>query len=514
MLPQRNSDRATTGVPGLDDVLDGGLVSHQLYLVDGNPGAGKTTLALQFLLEGRRAGERCLYVTLSESRAELAAGAASHGWVLDGIEVLELATDLSNLGAGELTMFNPSEVELTETTRRVLDMFERMQPQRMVLDSLSELRLLAQTSLRYRRQILALKQFFSGRGCTVLLLDDRTAEVRDLQLQSIAHGVISLDHEAPPYGPARRRLNVAKFRGSNFRSGYQDMAIRAAGVEVYPRLVASEHIKPFARDVVASGVQRLDALLGGGIERGTSTLLVGPAGCGKSTITLQYAAAAAGRGDHVAVFLFEESRVLLLARAAGLGMSIHEGEGPGRVSLTRVDPSAISPGEFAQAVRRAVDHGGARVIVIDSLNGLLNTMPAGQSMQAQLHELLTYLGNKGVATFLVAAQSGVLGLTMRAPIDTSYLADTVVLFRMFEHLGAVKKSVAVIKKRSGRHEESIRELWFDADGVHLSDPLLHLRGVLSGVPEETAVHLPDPTSGAAPDLAFPDAANGGIRHDE
>ena len=478
-------ERAPLGIRGLDDILQGGLIRGRLYLLDGNPGAGKTTLALQYLLEGVRRGERCLYVTLSETREELAAGAASHGWSLDGIEVLELlATEEDLDGEGELTMYHPAEVELTKTTRHVLEATERLRPDRMVLDSLSELRLLAQSSLRYRRQILALKQFFVGRRCTVLLLDDRTAEGPDLQLQSIAHGVVSLNHRAPAYGQSLRQLQVVKFRGSDFRSGFHDFAIRKGGLQVFPRITAAEHERPFERTPIASGVGALDVLLGGGVDRGTTTLLVGPPGTGKSTVAVQYAAAAAARGDHAAIFAFDESRAILLARTRGLGLRIDEGPGAGQIAIRQIDPAEISPGEFGQVVRRAVQDEHARVVVIDSLNGYLNAMPDDQFLTAQLHELLSFLNNQGVATFLVVAQSGLMGTNMRAPVDASYLADAVIMLRMFEHAGKVKKAISVLKKRSGSHEEAIRQIWFDNAGIHLSAPLTHLRGVLGGVPVE------------------------------
>jgi circadian clock protein KaiC len=478
-------DRAPTGVTGLDNILHGGLIPGRLYLVDGNPGAGKTTLALQYLLEGVRAGEKCLYVTLSETKEELAAGAQSHGWSLEGIDVLELVADKDELGGeADLTMYFPSEIELTDTTRKVLEAVERTRPQRMVLDSLSELRLLAQSSLRYRRQILALKQFFVGRGCTVLLLDDRTAEGPDLQLQSIAHGVISLGHKAPAYGRTLRQVQVIKFRGGDFRSGYHDFVIREGGLEVFPRLTAAEHGSDFRRMPIQSGIAALDDLLGGGVDRGTSTLLVGPPGSGKSTVSVQYAVAAAARGDHAAIFAFEESRSILLARSKGLGMVLKEGRGPGEIQVHHIDPAEIAPGEFAEMVRKSVQEDGARVVVIDSLNGYLNAMPEDQFLTAQLHEMLSFLNNEGVATFLVVAQSGMVSSTMRAPVDASYLADAVVMVRMFEHAGKVKKAISVLKKRSGAHEESIRQLWFDAEGIHLSEPLMHLRGILTGVPTE------------------------------
>ena len=477
--------REKTGVRGFDTIACGGLIPQRLYLLDGSPGAGKTTFSLQYLLEGVRRGERCLYVTLSETKEELAAGAASHGWSLDGIEIVELAAEASELdGENDLTMLNPSEVELTETVRKVLAAVERIRPTRMVFDSLSELRLLAQSSLRYRRQILALKQFFVGRKCTVILLDDRTAERPDLQLHSIAHGVISLESAAPAYGKVRRELRILKFRGSEFVSGFHDFVIRRGGIHVFPRLVAAEHTSSFDRSAIASGVAALDALLGGGVNPGTSTLLIGPPGCGKSTVAFQYAAAAAARNDHAAAFIFDETKGALLARSRGLGISFREGTGPGELLIRQVDPSEVSPGEFAAVVREAVEDNRARVVIIDSLNGYLNAMPQNSYLISQLHELLSYLNNHGVATFLVVAQSGMLGSNMMSPIDASYLADSVVLLRYFEHGARVRKAISVVKKRTGPHEESIREIWFDKDGLHLSDPLLQLRGVLTGSPVE------------------------------
>ena len=350
--------RSKTGIPGLDEVLHGGWISQQLYLIDGAPGAGKTTLSLQYLLEGVKRGEKCTYVTLSETKRELEAGAHSHGWSLDGIEIIELIPDEDHLsGEEQLTMLPAAEVELTETTNRMLEAVERSQPTRLIFDSLSELRLLAQGSLRYRRQILALKQFFIGRHCTVLMIDDRTAEGPDLQLHSIAHGVIALNSSAPAYGQIRRELQVMKIRGSNFISGFHDFTIRRGGITVYPRLVAAEHASPYEEGALASGVAALDALMGGGIDRGTSTLLIGPPGSGKSTLALQYAAAAAKRGDHAATFVFDETKSALIARSAGIGMRINEGSGPGQIAIRQIDPVAISPGEFAHDVRDSVERG-------------------------------------------------------------------------------------------------------------------------------------------------------------
>jgi circadian clock protein KaiC len=479
--------RIKTGIAGLEEILQGGLLRERLYLIDGNPGSGKTTLGLQFLLEGRNAGEKCLYVTLSETAEELRQGAASHGWSLDGIEVFELVPDhqAEVLGDGPLTMLEPSDVELLETTRSIIATIERLVPTRIVFDSLSEMRLLAQSSLRYRRQILALKQFFAGRHVTVLMLDDRTAEGPDLQLHSIAHGVIALYSKAPAYGRAFRQVQVLKLRGSDYASGFHDFVIRRGGITVFPRLVAADHGSSFPRVLIASGIKQLDTLLGGGIERGTSTLLVGPPGSGKSTLALQYAAAATDRGDHAAAFAFDESRGALLARSTGMGLALREGTGPGQILLRQIDPVEVSPGEFAALVRHSVENDRARVVIIDSLNGYLNAMTQVNFLTAQLHELLSYLNNKGVTTFMVVAQSGMLGANMSSPIDASYLADSVIIMRYFEHGGSVKKAISVMKKRTGGHEESIRQLWFNNEGVHLSEPLLQLRGVLTGVPVET-----------------------------
>ena len=486
----KSNERVRTGVTGLDEVLQGGFIRDRFYLVDGNPGSGKTTLALHFLREGVRLGERCLYVTLSETREELAEGARSHDWELEDIEVVELIPDQQDalLGGGDITMIHPSDVELSETMSKILAAVERVKPVRMVVDSLSEMRLLAQNSLRYRRQILALKQYFVGRGCTVLMLDDRTAEGPDLQLHSLAHGVIGLYFSAPTYGRARRELQVLKSRGTEFATGFHDFTITRGGFTLFPRLIAADHGAEFPPSLIASGVSSLDVLLGGGVQRGTSTLLAGPPGSGKSTIALQYAAAAAGRGDHAATFIFDETREALLTRTRHIGLRINIGNGAGQIAIRQIDPAEISPGEFVAIVRKSVEQDGARVVIIDSLNGYLNAMPQDNFMAAQLHQLLTYLSNKGVTTFMVVAQSGLIG-SPSSPIDASYLADSVVILRYFEHTGAIRKAISVMKKRTGGHEDAIRQLWFDESGIHLSDPLLQLRGVLTGVPVE---------SGAAP----------------
>src|SRR4051812_43696183 len=400
-----SATRAATGIPGLDDILGGGFTPNRLYLVEGMPGSGKTTLAFQFLLEGVRRGERVLYVTLSETEEEIRLVAESHGWSLKGINIRELVPAESTLEPGEqYSVFHPSEVELSKTTSKMLSDVDKERPSRIVFDSLSELRLLAGNSLRYRRQILALKQFFAGRRCTVLLLDDRTNEEKDTQLQSIVHGVLCLEQLAPEFGAERRRLRIMKFRGTQYRGGYHDFAILPGGLAVYPRLVASEHHQEFQPESIKSGVTALDRLLGGGPDRGTSTLLIGPAGSGKSTISVQYAVAAAARGDHAVIFAFDESVATLLARSESLGIRFREGLKAGQVRLQQIDPAEVSPGEFTSLVREAVEKDHARVVVIDSLNGYLNAMPDEQFLTAQLHELLGYLGRNGVTTLMVVAQ--------------------------------------------------------------------------------------------------------------
>jgi circadian clock protein KaiC len=473
-----------TGTEGLDDILHGGLAPNRLYLVEGTPGSGKTTLSLQFLLEGVKRGERCLFVTLSESEEELRATALSHGWSLEGIAILEIiASEESLKPDSRYTMFHPSEVELGETTKKVLAEVERTKPARLALDSLSELRLLAQNPLRYRRQILALKQFFSRQRCTVLIVDDQTGTERDEHLHSIAHGVISLERQTPEYGTMRRRLQVAKMRGRAFREGYHDFVIRRGGVEVYPRLVAAEHRTSYPREAVKSGLERLDALLGGGLAKGTSTLVIGPAGTGKSTLASQYAVTAAAKGEHAAIYLFDESMAIFLERSAGLGMDMGPLMESGRLSVQQVDPAELSPGEFAQLVRRAVGQDKNRLVVIDSLNGYLNAMPSEQFLTLHLHELLTYLGQQGVTTLLLLAQHGLVGSGLEGPVDASYLADTVLLLRYFEAAGELRQAISVIKKRTGKHERTIRELRFGDKGITIGEPLREFQGIMTGSPQ-------------------------------
>lgn len=475
-----------TGIPGLDDILGGGFTPDRVYLIEGNPGSGKTTLALHYLFEGRRRGETGLYVTLSETKIELHDVAKSHGWSLEGINLLELVAPESELEPeNQLAMFQPSEVELGETTNAVLSEIERTKPRRVVIDSLSEMRLLAQSPLRYRRQILALKQFFIGRECTVFLLDDLTSESEDLQLQSIAHGVVSLEQLSPEYGAERRRLRIMKLRGQSYRGGYHDFVVRRGGLDVFPRLIAAEHNLGQDRGILKSGNAELDALMGGGLQFGTSAVLLGPAGTGKSTTALQYARAAAARGERAVVFAFDERLETILERTAGLGMDIAPDINSGRIVIQTVDAAEVSPGEFAHWVRAAVEGTdgtpGTKVVVIDSLNGYLHAMPEERFLIAQLHELLAYLGHKGVVTFLIVAQHGLFG-NMQTPIDTTYLADTVVLFRYFESMGQVRQAVSVVKKRSGKHERTIRELRLGGGGLTFGAPLTEFHGVLTGTP--------------------------------
>jgi len=472
-----------SGVNGLDDILGGGFTPERLYLIEGAPGAGKTTVAMQFLLEGAARGERVLYITLSETAAELRSVAASHGWDLSAVEVRELLPAPEVLEPDEqYTVFHPSEIEFGETTLKILHDVDAVKPSRVVFDSLSELRLLAGNSLRYRRQILALKQFFAGRQCTVLLLDDMTAAEHDLQVQSIAHAVIRLEQLNSDYGATRRRLLVSKYRGMRFRNGFHDYRIVRGGLEVFPRLIASEHTPPLTRSKLRSGLRALDDLLGGGIEMGTSTLVVGAPGTGKSTLATQFALATAQRGERASMFIFDELAATLTSRCESMGMDLRPHLHSGAISIRQVDPADMSPGEFAQTIRKAVEEHGSRVIVIDSLNGYLNAMPDERFLIVQLHELLTYLGQSGVATLLVGAHHGVIGTQMKTPVDASYLSDAVVMLRYFESLGEVRQAISVVKKRSGPHERTIRDFALGPGGISIGEPLRDYRGVLSGVP--------------------------------
>jgi circadian clock protein KaiC len=478
----------STGITGLDDILRGGLTPGRLYLVEGEPGSGKTTLALQFLMEGVRLGEATLYVTLSETKLELEATAASHGWSLEGIYIHELESSEQMLSPdSQLTMFHPAELELSETTKSVLERVQQSNPRRIVFDSLSEMRLMAQSPLRYRRNILALKQFFAGRQSTVLLLDDCTGPDEDTQLQSIAHGVIQLTQQTTEYGSERRRLRICKMRGVAFRGGYHDMRIRTGGLDIYPRLVAAEHHEAFTSADVASGVESLDNLLGGGIPIGSSTLFIGPAGVGKSTVALQFVMAAAARGERGAIFCFDETMGMLLTRANKMGMPLETHLKSGLVTVQQIDPAELSPGEFATLVRRASEGGDdngrpARAIMIDSLNGYLHSMTAEKYLGAQLHELFTFLNQRGVITLVTVTQAGMVGGSMTTPVDTTYLADNVILFRYFEAEGHVRRAISALKKRSGQHELTIRELRMTSKGIDIGEPLDQFQGVLTGTP--------------------------------
>ncbi|HEX8155341.1 MAG TPA: ATPase domain-containing protein [Thermoanaerobaculia bacterium] len=479
-IPTRDAE--PTGIRGLDDVLNGGLTKDRVYLVQGDPGVGKTTLGVHFLLEGVRLGQRVLYITLSETRDEIEAVARSHGWDLTNIDIFEYSAGHSLEVDDESTLFHPSEVELGEATKTMLAEVDRVQPQRVVFDSLSEIRLLAQNPLRYRRQILGLKQYFGGRHCTVLLLDDRGVSGGDMQLLTLAHGVILLEQLAPIYGAERRRLRVSKLRGVKYRGGYHDFTIRTGGMVVFPRLIAAEHREDVHLQQLPSGIPAIDSLLGGGIDRGTSTLVMGPAGSGKSLLTTQYALSAAERGEHAALFVFDESRATLLARAAATSMDLSRHIESGLITVQQIDPAEIPPGEFVQLVRDAVEKRNLTVLVIDSLNGYLNAMPEEHFLTIQMHELLMYLGQKGVATLLVVAQHGVVGTSMNSPVDVSYLADSVILFRYFELAGELRKAVSVVKKRSGAHEKAIRPLTIGPEGLRVGPPLTEFHGVMSGTP--------------------------------
>jgi circadian clock protein KaiC len=482
VVPLVRQERASTGIAGLDTVLAGGLPAHHLYLVEGEPGAGKTTLGMQFLLEGQAQGERGLYVTLSETATELDIVAASHGWSLDGLTVFELSDGDTLNEEAEQSILHPSEVELGETTRRILAVVAELRPSRIVFDSLSEMRLLAQDPLRYRRQILALKHFFATLRCTVLLLDDKSSKSSDLQLHSIAHGVLSLDQSAGDFGDNKRSLRVVKLRGVKFRGGEHDFTLHTGGIEVFPRLSAADHRGTLAVPTCATtGTPALDALLGGGLAYGTNTLLMGPSGVGKTTTAMSCIAAALARGEKVSYYLFDEGLHTLLARCDALNLPLREHVASGLLDIVTLDPAAVSPGQFSSMVRCAVEQRGASVLGIDSLNAYLQAMPGGKYLLLQMHELLQYLNQRGVATLLVMSQHGLFG-SGRSDVDLSYLSDSIVLFRFFEARGSLLKAVSVVKSRTNAHELTIREFRLGRSGVEVGAALADFEGVMMGLP--------------------------------
>ena len=475
--------RCSSGCEGLDDVLGGGLPVGHFYLIEGEPGTGKTTLALQFVAEGLKRGEKVLYVTLSESRDELMAVASSHGLELDDTVVLEVRPSEDDLKPeGQYTVFHPAEVELNDRVQAIMAEVDRRKPSRLVIDALSEVRMLAKDPLRYRRQVLSLKEY-APENCTVILLDDRSSRYADLELHSIVHGVVSMSRVSRDYGKTMRRIEVTKLRGSAFREGYHDYLIRNGGVLVFPRLVAAEYAEDRVGPTdVRSGIAELDALTGGGLGRGTSTLLIGPAGCGKTSLALRWVSSAAERGEKSAAFIFEETVHTLMGRATGLGMHLPSHVDSGQVRIEHLDPAEVSPGEFVDLVRESVETDKVRCVLIDSLNGFLQAMPGEQFLSLHLHELLTYLNNRGVVTLLVLAQMGLVGSAMQTPIDVSYLADNILVFRYFEAHGEVRKAISMVKKRSGSHERSIRELRLEPGAIHVGAPLSNFQGILTGSP--------------------------------
>jgi circadian clock protein KaiC len=477
-----STEKARFGIEGLDDITAGGLARGRLFLLEGSPGTGKTTIATQFLIAGAAAGERGLYITLSETEEEFRQGAQSHGWDLAGIDIFELMPPEELLDEQQQqSLLYSSDLELGETTKRIFEAYERVKPDRIVLDSLSELMLLAQSPLRYRRQILALKHYFSAHGTTVLMLDDLTAEGNDKTMHSIAHGVVHLEELAPDYGSERRRLRVIKYRGQSYRGGYHDFVIEPGGARVFPRLVSAEHKKAFDRGLVESPSAELNALLGGGINRGSSVLVLGPAGTGKSLLTLTFIQAAIDRGERAAMFVFDEELGLLFERAKGLGIDLEALVASDKLVIEQIDAAELSPGEFSSRVRRCVEVYEARTVVIDSLNGYQSAMPEEHALILHMHELLQYLNRQGASTFLTVAQHGLVG-DMKSPVDVTYLADTVILLRYFEATGRVRRAISIIKKRTGAHENTIREYLIDRRGVTLGEPLTAFQGVLRGVP--------------------------------
>ena len=487
---RRSSDRAATGVAGLDYLLRGGLPAHRIHLVEGHPGAGKTTLGMQFLLEGIKRGESCMYITLSETAEELTANAASHGFDLSGIHMQELQPAENLRPEEQYTLFHPSEIELGDLSRNVFEAVERFKPARAVLDSVSDMRLLARDSLRYRRQILALKQFFVGRGCTLLLLNEIGVSDTDAHIQSLAHGVLRLEQSVHDFGIARRRLEIAKLRGVAYVGGFHDFKIETGGIRVFPRLENRRQSRALPKETLKTGLAPLDALVDDGVPMGTCTLILGPSGVGKSTLGGHYLTSAARKGLPAAAFLFDEQRQTFLDRADALGMNLSKYTKSGLLKVVKVEPGSMSPGEFSHFVRKAVEDHKARVVLIDSLTGYLTAIPESQAAVVRLHELTSYLASSGVATFLTVAQQGMLGQNMMSPIDVSYIADTMFMMRFFEAGGRVRKALSVLKKRTGKHETTIREIGVKNNGLWVGEPLAGFRGVLTGVPEYSRL-LPD-----------------------
>jgi circadian clock protein KaiC len=471
--------RASTGIAGLDDVLGGGFPANHLYLVEGSPGSGKTTMALQFLLRGTQLGEKGLYITLSETKSELVTVAQSHGWSLDGIEIFQLVTEEGLSPDAEQSVLHPSEVELGETTRGIMAVADRVKPRRVIFDSLSEMRLLAQNPLRYRRQVLALKSFFATRNCTVILLDDRTASQEDLQLHSITHGVITLEQTVNTYGPERRRMRVVKMRGIPFRGGEHDCALVTGGMQVFPRLVTADLRGKYDGELVSSGSTELDHLLGGGLARGSNMLFTGPSGVGKTTTAIAATRQALLRGEKAVYYLFDESLGTLLTRSKALGLGIDSFISDKQLAIETLDPAEVSPGEFANMVKAAVDQ-GSRTVVIDSLNAYLQAMPGDRHLMLQMHEMLTYLNQRGIVTILILAQHGVLG-EIRSDVDVSYLSDGILMFRFFEARGSLLKAVSVVKSRTSAHELTIREFRLTKEGIQVGHAFTDFEGVLTGV---------------------------------
>ena len=477
--------RISTGVPGLDAILRGGLPAGRTYLIEGEPGTGKTTLGIQFLLEGMRQGERGVYVALSESREELEDISASHGWDLSKVDLVEIQSSEASLQAdSQYTFFHPSEVELSDTTRIILDAVERVQPTRVVFDSLSEMRLLARDSLRYRRQLLSLKQYFTEAGCTVLLLDvddpRRLLDGDHFKLETLAHGFLELQQLSPEYGDQRRRLRFGKLRGLDYAEGYHDYRIVRGGLEVYPRLIAASHGNYPEREPLESGVPGLDALLGGGIERGATTVFLGPAGTGKSTLATVFVERALAQGERATVFLFDETPQNWHRRNRGLGLDVRAHLESGLLDLHQIDPAQVSPGEIAHSIRKAVLDDEVGVVLLDSINGYRYALPHEDFLTLHLHELFTFLNQQGVVTLVVMAQHGFLGESEAQPLHISYLADSVLLLRYFESAGSVRKAVSVVKKSTGDHERAIRELLVGPGGVALGEELREFQGVLGG----------------------------------